>query len=260
MILDNIVEKKRKSLMRQKEACTPDRMKQQALCHNREVIDFYKALSGGEISVIAEVKKASPSKGLIRESFDHMEIARDYLDSDVQAISILTEQSFFLGDGSFLRDIRGISDIPLLRKDFIIDEYQIYEAYILGADAILLIAAILSDDALKRYKGIAEGLGMKCLTEVHDQGELDRVLFLDFDIIGINNRNLTTFEEDIHTTASLSRFIPSGKVTVSESAIRSHEDLYYLNEIGVDAVLVGEYFMRSDNIPVAVSRLRHGRR
>ena len=226
---------------------------------NRKVISFYNALKDYEkISIIAEVKKASPSKGLIRPDLNHIAVAEAYLNSDVQAMSVLTETDFFLGRPEFISDIRKISNIPLLRKDFIIDEYQIYEAYMLGADAVLLIAAILDDTTLKEFMSIAESLGLDCLTEVHDIEEMKRVNNLGAKIVGINNRNLKTFEEDLHTTERLTAGLEnrSEKAVVSESGIKNNTDLRYLETLGIDAVLIGESFMRRQDIAGAVSSMR----
>ncbi|MFQ9887378.1 MAG: indole-3-glycerol phosphate synthase TrpC [Monoglobus pectinilyticus] len=203
-------------------------------------------------------KKASPSKGLIRPDLNHIAVAEAYLNSDVQAMSVLTETDFFLGRPEFISDIRKISNIPLLRKDFIIDEYQIYEAYMLGADAVLLIAAILDDTTLKEFMSIAESLGLDCLTEVHDIEEMKRVNNLGAKIVGINNRNLKTFEEDLHTTERLTAGLEnrSEKAVVSESGIKNNTDLRYLETLGIDAVLIGESFMRRQDIAGAVSSMR----
>lgn len=219
-------------------------------------LPFADALVCKDISIIAEVKKASPSKGLIRRNFDHIDITKAYLSSPVQALSVLTEQHYFQGNSQYLSDIRAISPLPLLRKDFIIDEYQIYEAYLLGADCILLIAALLNDAQLKLFSGLAHSLRMACLAEVHDETELERVLSLSFGLIGINNRSLHTFAEDISTTARLVKGMPKDKVVVSESGIRSFEDLAYVRGCGAHAALIGELFMRSDDIQRSVLKLR----
>lgn len=249
MILDKIVDKKKIYIENQKKEVTFDDVKKKALSLNREVLNFYDALKGKDkISIIAEVKKASPSKGLICENFVPRETAKEYMKAGASAISVLTEEDFFQGSPRFLKDIKEFSTIPVLRKDFIIDEYQIYEAFNIGADAILLIAAILSDEQLKRYKEIAHSLNLKCLTEVHNEEELKRILELGFDIIGINNRNLYTFEEDLTTTGRLIEMLPKEKVVVSESGIRSRSDMEYLEGLGVNAVLIGEMFMRADSI------------
>lgn len=257
MILDDIVAKKKVYLEKAKDKTPFSSVAERAEKTVLDTLDFSDALKNPEkISIIAEVKCASPSKGLIRLNFDHMEIAREYLKSDVQAMSVLTETDFFRGSPEFLSDIRGEADIPLLRKDFIIDEYQIYEARALGASAILLIAAILGDKELSRFKELAHSLSMQCLCEAHDSEELKRAAALGFGVVGINNRDLKTFNEDITTTERLMKYAPSGAVIVSESSIKNSEDLKYLRRIGVDAVLIGETFMRSDDISAAVRKMR----
>lgn len=247
MILNKIVEKKKIYL---------ENNKRDLNITDREPLDFYTALKNGDISIIAEVKKASPSKGIIREKFNPVEIAQEYLKAEVSAMSVLTETDFFQGSPEFLRDIRKIADIPLLRKDFIIDEYQIFEAFVLGADAILLIMAILDDKTAEKFLSLTKSLGMNCLVEVHDIEEVKRALGIGADIIGINNRNLNTFDEDIHTTERLIKFIPSDKVVISESSIKTFEDIEYLKNLNVNGVLIGETFMRADNICEAVLKMK----
>jgi len=257
MILQKIIKQKKIVLEKNKAAITLNQLIESAEKSPRQIKDFYSSLRlNDRISIIAEVKKASPSKGLIRESFNHMEIAKAYLMSDVQAMSVLTEEDFFLGSPKYLQEISAVSSIPVIRKDFIIDKYQIYESYLLGADAILLILAILDDDTLKEFYDIATGLGLHCLCEVHDEEELSRAISLGARIVGINNRNLETFEEDISTTQRLIRHIPKETVTISESAIKTPEDLDFLYSIGADGVLIGEAFMRSQDIRCAVSEMR----
>lgn len=257
MILDDIVEKKRVYLAAQKQRRSAAELERAAAEHKRIPKSLAGALvSDSETAIIAEVKKASPSRGLIRPDFSHTDIAREYIKSDVQAMSVLTEEDFFLGKPEYLSEIRAIADIPLLRKDFIIDKYQIYEAYLLGADAILLIAAILDDETLAEFGTLAHSLGMECLFETHDEVELERVSRLGARIIGINNRNLHDFSEDIKTTGRLIKNAPENAVIVSESSIKTFEDMQYLKALGVNAVLVGEQFMRSGDIFEAVERIR----
>jgi len=225
---------------------------------NRKVISFYNALKDYEkISIIAEVKKASPSKGLIRPDLNHIAVAEAYLNSDVQAMSVLTETDFFLGRPEFISDIRKISNIPLLRKDFIIDEYQIYEAKLYGADAILLIMAALTDAEYKKFHALADSIGLDVLVETHNEEEVKRAVEYG-SIIGVNNRNLQTFDEDITTCERLLPLIPAGKVKVAESAIRKHSDFEYLRGLKFDAALIGEAFMREKDIKKAVDNLRYG--
>lgn len=260
-ILEKIVAKKKIYLENSKQKVSYKILRENAekSFGSRTVINFYNALKEyKDISIIAEVKKASPSKGIIRPDMNHIQTAQEYLKSDIQAMSVLTETDFFLGSPEFLSDIRKISDIPLLRKDFIIDDYQIYEAYLLGADAILLVAAILDDRTMLAFKNTADSLGLKCLTEVHNAEELRRVQDIDAEIIGVNNRNLKTFEVDLRTTENIIGRIKdrSSKVVVSESGIKNGSDLKYLDTLGVDAVLIGETFMRENNISEAVANIR----
>lgn len=214
-------------------------------------------LSIEDVSVIAEIKKASPSKGLIRADFDHMAIAEEYSKCGIQAMSILTEPEYFKGNLSFVSDIRAKFDIPVLRKDFVVDEYQIYEAKLAGADAVLLIMAALSDAEYKNFHKIADELELDVLVETHNAEEVKRALEYGT-IIGVNNRNLQTFEEDITTCERLLPLIPDEKVKVAESAIRTHSDFEYLRGLRFDAALIGEAFMREQNIKAAVDRLRYG--
>ncbi|HIW56833.1 MAG TPA: indole-3-glycerol phosphate synthase TrpC [Firmicutes bacterium] len=226
----------------------------------KQPLSLYKALKDNpDISIIAEIKKASPSKGIIREDFDHMEIAKAYLESDVQAMSILTERDFFMGREEYLTDVSRISDIPILRKDFIVDEFQIYEAYALGADAVLLIMAELDDKDAKRFKTAADKLSLECLVETHSKEEIERALNIGADIIGINNRDLKTFVTDIKNTEKLIGYIPNDKAIVSESGIKNAADLEYLKSIGADGALIGEAFTGRDDIKKAVCDMR-GRR
>ncbi len=207
------------------------------------------------ISIIAEIKKASPSSGVIREDFDPFAIARIYQENGAAAISVLTEQHFFKGSLDYLSQVRRIVSLPLLRKDFIFDDYQVYEARAHGADAILLIAAILSLGQMQDLYFAALELGLCTLIEVHTAGELDRVLQLDPPLVGINNRNLKTFKTDLNLTLSMLPDIPQGKLVVSESGIHSGEDIVRLKNAGVSAVLIGEELMRSPDIGLRLRQL-----
>ncbi len=208
--------------------------------------------------LIAEIKKASPSKGILREKFDPVEIAREYEGEGASALSVLTEEYFFLGKRAYLNAVRSAVSLPILQKDFILDEFQIFEARADGADAILLIAALLSPQQAIDYFHRASDLSLAALVEVHTAQELQGVL--DWaPIIGINNRNLTTFQTDIQTTSRLlnaiSPDVRAGKTWVSESGITSRADIGFLNEIGIDAVLIGETFMVSESIPKKMREL-----
>nr|WP_317413080.1 indole-3-glycerol phosphate synthase TrpC [uncultured Solibaculum sp.] len=257
MILDEIVAKKEIRLRKRMEKISLLDLQRQAENHPRTPLDFAGSLKLPEkLSIIAEVKKASPSKGVIRSVFNPIDIANSYLKSDVQAMSVLTEEDYFQGNDSYLQSIHRISSIPLLRKDFIVSEYQIYESYLFGADAILLIAAILDQKQLTSFQTIAKNLGLACLVEVHDKEELERVLDTEAPVVGINNRNLRTFEVTLRTSENLIPHIPKERCVVAESGIGTAQDAALLHSMGADAILVGETFMRSEDIPGAVKRLR----
>jgi indole-3-glycerol phosphate synthase len=209
-----------------------------------------------QISLIAEIKKASPSCGVIRQDFNHLDIARIYQEVGVQAISVLTEEDYFQGNITFINDVKNIAACPVLRKDFIIDPYQIYESRFYGADAILLIADLLTQDEITEFINIASGLGMDCLVEVHNEKELKKVLKLKcVSLLGINNRNLRTLEIDPKTTEILYPLIPKDKVVVVESGIKTSQDLLFLKILGVNAVLVGTVFMQAENIANKVEEI-----
>lgn len=211
--------------------------------------------SNTNITIIAEIKKASPSLGIIRKDFNPVEIARLYESSDAAAISVLTDEKFFQGKLSYLTEVKKSIHLPVLRKDFIVDPYQIYEARSAGADAILLIATLLSKEEIQHFLELAEGMSMDCLVEVHSESELKKVLQTSANIIGINNRDLATFKIDLETTLLLRPMIPAGKIVVSESGIKSREDIVTLIKKGIDAVLVGETLMKTVNIPAKLHEL-----
>ncbi|NOY53674.1 MAG: indole-3-glycerol phosphate synthase TrpC [Deltaproteobacteria bacterium] len=247
MILDDIVAKVRGRLAERK-TLTPLPVLQRQAEAQPGCLDFAGAIAGREkktIRVIAEVKKASPSKGVIRENFDPVGIARDYEQSGAAAVSVLTEEDFFQGRPDFLSSIRKAVSVPLLRKDFIIDPYQVREARALGADAFLLIVALLDKQKLEELILLGREIGMQALVEVHSGEELDRALDTSAGIIGINNRDLATFATDLETTFRLRERIGADRIVVSESGIREAADLVRLQKAGVDAVLVGETLMRA---------------
>ncbi|MBD3181884.1 indole-3-glycerol phosphate synthase TrpC [Candidatus Poribacteria bacterium] len=256
MILDKIVAQKRLEVNKQKQTFPLNEIKCK-IYDTDDMRDFKNAISSlGKVNLIAEIKKASPSRGIIRQDFDPEAIADIYENNGAAAISVLTDKKFFQGELAFLKKVRSVTDsIPLLRKDFIIDEYQIYQSRLAGADAILLIAAILDIEKMKSFLDTAYSLQLDCLVEVHTIEELDTVLNTNAEIIGINNRNLKTFETDIHTTEKLAKRIPRDKVIVSESGIftKSHVDI--LRGCGVNAMLVGESLMRSDDIGLKIRQL-----
>ena len=219
---------------------------------------FEKALASEGLSIIAEVKKASPSKGLIAEEFDYLDIAKEYESAGVSAISVLTEPYFFKGSNDYLKEIACEVDIPILRKDFTIDLYMIYEAKLLGASAVLIIVSILSDDELKSYLEIADSLGLSAIVETHDREEIKRALDAGARIIGVNNRNLKNFTVNIDNSIELCRLVPSDVLFISESGIKTKEDTLKLIENDVDAVLIGETLMKSDDKKSLIQEFKHG--
>ncbi len=206
---------------------------------------FYKALAAPGLSFICEVKKASPSKGIIAQDFPWQEIAKDYEEGGAAAISVLTEPEFFLGSRQYLREISAKVKIPTLRKDFIIDEYQIYEAKLWGAKAVLLICALLEKETLAAYIKIADELALDCLVEIHNEEEAREAIEAGARVIGINNRDLVTFNVDTGLAARLRKLLPAGTLSVAESGIKSADDVRELKDIGIDAVLIGESLMRA---------------
>lgn len=231
-------------------------LKKSALART-EFRGFRAALNRGEeIGLIAEVKKASPSAGVIATDFNPVNQAREYARGGAHALSILTDEKYFQGKLSYLEDVRLQVDLPILRKDFIVHEYQIYESSVAGADAILLIvAAFEKDEPLQHLYDTAKACHLDVLVEVHDLREMDRALDLGADIIGINNRNLKTFQVDLKTTEQLAEEIPGDCVAVSESGIKTAEDVRFVREQGINAILVGETLMRANNIPAKISEL-----
>jgi len=221
--------------------------------------DFAGALQrrvgGGEAAVIAEIKKASPSKGVLREDFRPAEIAASYEQHGATALSVLTDESFFQGSADYLAAARAATALPALRKDFIVDVWQVFESRAMGADAILLIAALLVDHEMRDFEAAAHALGMSVLVEVHDHSELDRALALQTPLIGINNSNLRTFEVSLETTLALLARIPEGRLVVTESGIATPVDVRRMREAGVHAFLVGEAFMRATDPGAALACL-----
>lgn len=260
MILDEIAAKRKEQLEREKAAVSLDEMKKRAANSAFPVHSFKYAIADEGLSVIAEVKKASPSKGLIQPDFDPVKIAREYEKAGAKAISCLTEEHYFQGSSKYLADIRKNVNIPLLRKDFIFDEYQIYEAKAIGADAVLLIAALLSDEEFKPLYDLAHSLGLDVICEAHDDEEVLRLVRMGCDIIGVNNRNLKTFEVDIENTKRLARLIPEGTLLVCESGIKTNEHMKSARSWGADGVLIGETLMRSGltGISECMKALREG--
>ncbi|MFD2672905.1 indole-3-glycerol phosphate synthase TrpC [Marinicrinis sediminis] len=257
MFLDRIVQHKLQEVEHLKATHTIAQLEAQseAVSAPRGFIHALTETRHRQMGLIAEVKKASPSKGLIREDFHPVQLAQAYEKAGADCISVLTDVSFFQGANAYLTEIREAVQLPLLRKDFIIDPVQVYEARAIGADAILLIAAILSKQEMKELKDLAEAMKMDVLVEVHNQAELETVLELDTKLIGINNRNLQTFVTDLQTTSELSKLIPADRCIISESGISAREDIAYLQENGASGLLIGEHFMRQGDVETAVTDL-----
>jgi indole-3-glycerol phosphate synthase len=247
VILDQIVAVKHEEVARLKKAA-PLAQLQKAVGDFPPARDFRGAISRRSCAIIAEVKRSSPSKGRIRVDFDPVQIASIYQEHGAQAVSVLTDAQFFEGNGAYLTTIKKSISLPLLRKDFIIDPYQIYETRILGADALLLIVAILEQRQLQEYCELAEQLGLAALVEVHTKQELAKALAAGAEIIGINNRDLMTFSTDLKKTIELAPMIPKGKIVVAESGIETRKDIELLMGAGVHCFLIGETLMRAKDI------------
>ena len=254
-ILEEIAQKRKIAIEKQKEKRPFDAVKKEAellvekelKAQGKFLFPFEQNLSGEGIHFICEVKKASPSKGLIAQDFPYLSIAKDYEAAGASAISVLTEPEYFLGKDAYLKEIAEAVAIPVLRKDFTVDAYQIYEAKLLGASAILLICALLKDSELKEFLQIADSLGLSALVEAHDEIEVERAVKLGARIIGVNNRDLKTFTVDIHNSIRLRKLVPEETLFVSESGIKTAEDIMRLRTNGTNAVLIGETLMRSED-------------
>lgn len=261
MILDEIIEKTKEDLEKRKEKYGLDWLGK-SLSFNpyapRDVKPYLTATPDEPVRIIAEVKKASPSKGIIKEDFDPLLIAQEYSNAGANAISVLTEPHYFKGDLEYLTGIRRYVPTPLLRKDFIIDKYQIVEALVYGADFILLIAKALEKKELKELYEYALHLGLEVLVEIHDKDDLKKAIWAGATIIGINHRNLDTFEMDMQLCDKLIPMIPNGKIIVAESGVSNREIIEHLSSIGADAFLIGEHFMRQESISDELKKLKWG--
>lgn len=260
MILDDIIKKTKEDLERRKVEYSLDWLGRSLAFNPYPPRDVRKVLTSTKddpIKIIAEVKKASPSKGVIREDFDPLLIADIYSKNGADAISVLTEPHYFQGNLDYLTQIRRYVPTPLLRKDFIVDKYQIVEALVYGADFILLIAKALSTKELKELYEYALHVGLDVLVEIHDIEDLKKAMSAGAHIIGINHRNLETFEMDMKLCEKLIPMIPNGKIIVAESGVTDTEIIKHLSEIGADAFLIGEHFMRQDDIVAEVARLKN---
>jgi indole-3-glycerol phosphate synthase len=256
MILDDIARATKIRVEKAKALVPPGQMKEEALqCKSDSGFRFEKALKKDGMAFICEVKKASPSKGVIAEDFPYLSIAEEYEAAGADAISVLTEPDFFQGSNRYLSQIRQTVKIPVLRKDFTIDEYQIYEAKVLGADAVLLICALLDADTVKKYISVCDWLGLSALVEAHTRDEVKSALRAGARVVGINNRNLKTFEVDLNTCTGLRALVPENISFVAESGIRTAQDIALLRQANVNAVLIGETLMRSRDKKAELRRL-----
>ena len=258
-ILDQLADHARKRVMAEMEENSLDTMRELAMSKSSAAGDlfaFEQALRKEDVSFICECKKASPSKGLIAPNFHYLEIAKEYEAAGADCISVLTEPKWFLGNDEFLKEIAEAVSIPCLRKDFTVDEYQIYQAKVLGASAVLLICSILTEDQMKDYIRICDNLGLSALVEVHDEQEVQTALNTGARIIGVNNRNLKDFSVDTDNSCRLRELIPPNVLFVSESGVRTAEDVSALRKIGADAVLIGETLMRASDKRAKLAELR----
>lgn len=254
-ILEEIAEKTKQRIQKEKVRVPVEDLKERIV---KNEISFLKALKKEGMSYICEVKKASPSKGLIAPDFPYLEIAGEYEAAGASAISCLTEPYYFQGSDRYLEEITSTVKIPVLRKDFTVDEYMIYQARALGAAAVLLICSILDDSQLRGYRQLAESMGMDALVEAHDEKEVERALRCGAKIVGVNNRDLRTFQVDMANSIRLRKLAPRDVVFVSESGIRTSEDICRLYDNQVDAVLIGETLMRSEDKKAALELLNGG--
>lgn len=255
-ILEEINEVKKEEVKKLKQDFSFSRFRDSEF-FNSSKLSFFEAINRNDrISIIAEIKKASPSKGIIREDFNHLDIAKIYIENEVEAISVLTDMNFFKGNISYLNEIARFKTVPLLRKDFIIDEYQIYEAKANGADVILLIAESLSKNQIDELTSCAKENDLEVLLELHSMDELKKINFNNNKIIGINNRDLKTFEVDLKTTNIIGEFVPNENMLVAESGIKTKNDISFLKKSKAGAILVGEQLMAAEHIGDAVKELK----
>ena len=245
-ILDEIVAKTKSKLEEKKQGLSLEELSSKIDFENLKETNFKKSLQNKTEAIIAEIKKASPSAGIISENFDPVLKSKEYESFGASALSILTEEDYFLGNIQYLMDVKAITSLPILRKDFIVDEYQIYESKLIGADCILLIASILNDEKLKNFSEIAEKLKLDYIIEVHDEEELQRVQHFSNAIIGVNNRNLKTFDVDINNSVELKKIFEGENIFIAESGIKSKKDIEYLQQHNINVFLIGESLMKGD--------------
>jgi indole-3-glycerol phosphate synthase len=253
-MLDKIIAQKREEVEQRKKVATTTYL-QERIARQKPALDLALALRDDHIRLIAEVKQASPSRGVLSPNFNPTELAQTYAEGGAAAISVLTEANYFMGSNEHLAAIKEVVGLPLLRKDFIFDPYQVYESRAYGADALLLIAAILSQGQLKELVSLSHSLGLRCLVEVHNGDEVEKAVLSEAEIIGINNRDLNTFVVDINTTRRLRPLVPQEKIVVSESGIKSRKDMEKLRKWGVDAVLIGEALVTAGDVQAKMQEL-----
>ena len=245
-ILNEIVAKTKSKLEEKKQGVSLEELSSKIDFDNLKVTNFKKSLQNKTEAIIAEIKKASPSAGIISDNFDPVLKSKEYESFGASALSILTEEDYFLGNIQYLKDVKATTSLPILRKDFIVDEYQIYESKLIGADCILLIASILNDEELKNFSETAERLKLDYIIEVHDLEELQRVKHFSNAIIGVNNRNLKTFDVDINNSVELKNFFEGENIFIAESGIKSKKDIEYLQQHNINVFLIGESLMKGD--------------
>ena len=245
-ILDEIVAKTKSKLEEKKQRVSLEELSSKIDFENLKEMNFKKSLQNKAEAIIAEIKKASPSAGIISDDFDPVSKSKEYESFGASALSILTEEDYFLGNIQYLKDVKATTSLPILRKDFIIDEYQIYESKLIGADCILLIASILNDEELKNFSEIAQRLKLDYIIEVHDEEELQRVQHFTNAIIGVNNRDLKTFDVDINNSVELKKTFEGENIFIAESGIKSKKDIEYLQQNNINVFLIGESLMKGD--------------
>ncbi|KRM96201.1 indole-3-glycerol phosphate synthase [Liquorilactobacillus aquaticus DSM 21051] len=257
MILDELVKSTQKNMQERQKALKLDTLRKKVTTIPiTKNFSFEKKLADDNLSIIAEIKKASPSKGVLVNNFPYLQIAEEYAAADVTAISVLTEKDHFQGNIKILQEVAASTSIPILRKDFIIDSYMIYEAKVSGASIILLIVAILTDRQIKAFLKLADDLGMSVIVEVHNKQEIERALKAKARVIGINNRNLKTFDVNIQTTVQLKKYIPTDVLLISESGIKGKNEISALKHTGINGILVGEYLMHASDKKTTIADLR----
>lgn len=256
MILDKLAEATRIRVEKEKKEIPLEKVKQMALDMPKGDFSFEKVIAEGDIRFICEVKKASPSKGVIAENFPYVQIAKDYEEAGASCISVLTEPDYFKGDKKYLKEISENVSLPLIRKDFVIDEYMIYDAKIHGASCVLLICSLLDKETIEKYIEICDNLGMSALVEAHDEAEIMTAIDAGARMIGVNNRDLKTFTVDIGNSERLRKLVPDNILFIAESGIKTNADIKRLKEAGVNGVLIGETLMRAENKKEMLDALR----